>query len=187
MREWEDLSNWFYRSNTKRLPLLSNNSDQERKKKTICVPFRPLHFGCQMHQTTLPRRKATLPWAPLKEACQQAVQCKHFKHQNCFPRKNNTEWIYLYTKMRYYADSCVEMPKKCVLESAFDHCNENPRWENFDTYGVTWRSGHTFVKQLIQVTRAFSSSETNNGTTTWYATLRYIENPEYSTVKQVVM
>jgi hypothetical protein len=64
-----------------------------------------------------------LPWAPLKEACQQAVQCKHFQTSNCFPRKNNTEWIYLYTKMRYYADSCVEMPKKCLLQSAFNHCN----------------------------------------------------------------
>jgi hypothetical protein len=54
-------------------------------------------------------------------------------------------------------------------------------------YEVTWRGGCTFVKQLIQVISAFSSSETNNGTTTWYTTLRYIENPEYSTVKQVVM
>jgi hypothetical protein len=64
---------------------------------------------------------------------------------------------------------------------------ENLSWENFDTYEITWRSGCTLVKQLIQVTSAFSSSETNNGTTTWYVTPRYIENPEYSTVKQVVM
>jgi hypothetical protein len=44
-----------------------------------------------------------------------------------------------------------------------------------------------FCQAGDRVTSAFSSSETNNGTTTWYATLRYIENPEYSTVKQVVM
>ncbi len=43
-----------------------------------------------------------------------------------FPEKITLKWIYLYTKMRYYADSCVEMPNKCLLQSAFNHCN----WES---------------------------------------------------------
>jgi len=40
-----------------------------------------------------------------------------------FPEKITLKRIYLYTKIRYYADPCVEMPNKCLLESAFNHCN----------------------------------------------------------------
>ncbi len=131
MREWEDLSNWFIRlvlqTNTIRLPLLSNNSNQELKKKTVCVPFKLLHFGCQMHQTALARRKAILPWAPLKEVCQQSCSMQAFSNiKTGFAEKITLKWIYLYTKMRYYVDSCDELSHKCLLQSAFNHCN----WES---------------------------------------------------------
>jgi hypothetical protein len=67
-----------------------------------------------------------LPWA-LKEACQQPVQCKHFQTSKLLSQKKITlRRIYLYTKMRYYAEFCVQMPKKCLLQSAFNHCN----WES---------------------------------------------------------
>jgi hypothetical protein len=41
-----------------------------------------------------------------------------------FPQKTALKGIHLYTNI--YADSCVEMPNKCLLQSAFNYCN----WES---------------------------------------------------------
>jgi hypothetical protein len=152
MREWEDLSNLFIW-----LVLQSNNSNQERKKKTVCVPFGLLHFGCQMHQTALARRKAVLPWAPLKEVCQQAVQCKVFSNiRTVFPEKITLKWIYLYKKMRYCEDSCDEMPHKCLLQSAFNHYNWESElrklwhiWGNMEKWMYFCQAADTSHKRLF--------------------------------------
>jgi hypothetical protein len=128
--------------------------------------FHTSGFGCQMHQTMLARRKAILPWAPLKEACQRAVQCKHSETSELFSQKKEhwsesiciQKWDIMQTRV-------LRCPTNVFCKVLSIIVIENLSWENFDAYEVTWRSGCTFVKQLIQVPSVFSPSKTHNGTT----------------------